>query len=135
MKKIIKILLSILAIVIVVILYFSYITDNNNQEKEKLAKKITKNYNIEEKINYTNEYNNYYILKTDSKVIVLTNDYKEVKKEDLSKLKEISPDLEIIYKTNKLMYEKTIRNKKKITYEYFDALTGEQINKTVLELQ
>ena len=135
MKKIIKILLSILAIVIIVILYFSYITDNNNQEKEKLAKKITKNYNIEEKINYTNEYNNYYILKTDSKVIVLTNDYKEVKKEDLSKLKEISPDLEIIYKTNKLMYEKTIRNKKKITYEYFDALTGEQINKTVLELQ
>ena len=135
MKKIIKILLSLLAIVIIVILYFSYITDNNNQEKEKLAKKITKNYNIEEKINYTNEYNNYYILKTDSKVIVLTNDYKEVKKEDLSKLKEISPDLEIIYKTNKFIYEKTIRNKKKITYEYFDALTGEQINKTVLELQ
>ena len=31
------------------------------------------------------------------------------------------------------MYEKTIRKKDKITYEYYDALTGNLVKETALE--
>ena len=41
----------------------------------------------------------------------------------------------MIYKTNKLMYEKTKRKENEIIYEYYDATTGELIKTTALERQ
>ena len=135
MKKILKIIGIILVISIIIILYISYIVDSNMQETVALNNKITKNYQTTEKIIYANEYNNYYIIKTSSQVIILNKDYKEVKKEPLSSLKDNIKNANLIYKTNKIMYEKVIRKNKKTIYEYYDALTGEKIKKTVLELQ
>ena len=134
-KKTLKIIGLILLIPIAIILYISYITDHNSQQLESLLKRIEKNYQTNEKITYANEYNNNYIIKTNTQAIVLSKDYKEIKKENLSNLKENIKDTNLIYKTNKLMYEKVIRKDKKTIYEYYDALTGEQIKKTVLELQ
>lgn len=135
MKKILKIICCIIIAFIIIILYVSYITEHNNQELEHLTKKIAKKYSKKENIVSSNEYGNFYIIKTTSKVIVLTKDYKEVVKEDLSKLKKELSDLPLIYKTNKIMYEKTIRKNNKVKYEYYDAITGKKIKSTILERQ
>ena len=135
MKKILKIVASIIFILITVIIYISYTTDSNQQVLLNLTEKIKNNYNTNENINYSNEYGAYYIIKTDTKVIVLSKDYQEVVKEDISKLKETLPETNLIYKTNKLMYEKTIRKQKKVTYEYYDAKKGEKVKSTTLELK
>ena len=120
-------------ILIALVLYISYITDHNSQEKLNLKNKLQKKYKNEE-ITYANEYNNNYILKTNNKVIVLSKDLKEIITEDLTKLKNMS-NVELVYKTNKIMYEKTIRKKDEVTYEYYDALSGELVKSTKLELK
>ena len=134
-KKILKIIGIIATIFVIAVLYISYIIDHNSQELSQLAKEIKNHYKTTEEITYSNEYNNYYIIKTTNQAIVLTKEYKEVKKEDLSKLKGNFQDANLIYKTNKLMYEKVVVKNNKTIYEYYDALTGEHIKKTVLELQ
>ena len=135
MKKILKIIGCLIIGFITIILYISYITDYNNETLSNLTKEISKNYNTTEEITYSNQYGNYYIIKTPSKVIVLSKDYKEITKEELSKIKELPNKAELVYKTNKLMYEKTIKKNKKLIYEYYDALSGEKIKTTKLELQ
>ena len=135
MKKIIKIIIGILVISITIILYISYMTDYNQQVLENTTQEIKKNYPISEDVNTTNEYGNYYIITTNTKVIVLTKDFKEEKKEDIAKLKEMNKDMSLIYKTNKLMYEKKIVKNKKVIYEYYDALSGEKVKTTTLELK
>ena len=135
MKKILKILGIVVILFVVVIIYISYIIDHNNQQFTNLTKEISKNYNTNEKIVDSNQYGNFYIIKTKTKVIVLTKDYKEVTEEELSNLKVTSSNLPLIYKTNKLMYEETITKNKKVTYKYYDALSGEKIKSTTLELK
>ena len=135
MKKILKILAAIIILVICIIFYISYITDNNEQTLKKTTQKIKTHYKTDEEITYTNEYGNYYIIKTKSKVIVLSKNYQEIVKEELSKLKEDIPNTNIIYKTNKLIYEKKLLKNKTLIYEYYDAKTGEKIDETTLELK
>ena len=135
MKKILKIIGGIILLFVIIIIYISYVTDHNNQELESLKKEVSEKYKLNEEITYSNQYGNYYIIKTKTKVIVLSKDYKEILKEDLSKLANNLTDTSLVYKTNKLMYEKTIRTKKQITYEYYDANSGKIINKVVLEQQ
>ena len=134
LKKFLKIAGTIILISIVIILYISYAIDYNQNLSIKTKKEISQKYPTEE-INYINSYGKYYIIKTKNQVIVLSQDYQEIIKEDLSKLKENTDNLDIIYKTNKLMYEKTIIEQKKVTYEYYNALTGEKIKSTALELR
>lgn len=135
MKKILKIGITIIVLIVLCIIYISYITDNNSQDIERLKNEISKNYNTNGGIDYINEYNNNYIIKTNNKVVVLSKDYKEVIKEDISKLNSSFNDAELIYKTNKLMYEKTIRKNNTITYEYYDALSGSLIKSKKMELR
>ena len=133
MKKVLRSILILAIILITGILYISYITNHNQDELNDITKSIQENYSIKDKITYTNRYGNYYIFTTASNVYVLNNEYKEIYQENLSRLAKNQENLAIIYKTNKLMYEKTIRKKDKITYEYYDALTGNLVKETALE--
>lgn len=132
--RIIKIISIILVIIVINILYISYTVDNNKESLNQTAKEIAANYQTD-KINYINTYGNYYIIETKNQVIVLSKDYKEVLKKDLQDLKELDSKTDIIYKKNKLIYEKKIIKDKKVTYQYYDAITGKEINSTTLELR
>ena len=133
MKKVFRSIIIIVIILIIGILYISYITNHNQDELNDITKSIQDNYSIKEEITYSNRYGNYYIFTTSSDVYVLNNEYKEVYKKSIQDLSENKENLPLIYKTNKLMYEKTIRKKDKITYEYYDALTNKLIKETTLE--
>lgn len=133
MKKVLRSILIIVIILIIGILYISYVTNHNQDELNNITKSIKDNYSIKDEITYSNRYGNYYIFTTESDVYVLNNEYKEVYKKSINDLAENQENLPIIYKTNKLMYEKTIRKKDKITYEYYDALTGNLVKETALE--
>ncbi len=133
MKKVLRSILILASILITGILYISYITNQNQNELDNITKNIQDNYSIKEKITYANRYGNYYIFTTTSAVYVLNNEYKAVYQENLSSLAENQENLPLIYKTNKLMYEKTIRKKDTITYQYYDALTNNPIKKITLE--
>ena len=43
--------------------------------------------------------------------------------------------MELIYKTNKLMYEEKEIKDKNLTYKYYDATTGDFIKETTMELK
>lgn len=133
MKKIFKVIIVILSVFIIGILYISYITNHNQNYLSSITKDIKANYQLNEEIIYANKYGNYYILKTNSKVIVLNHDYKEVFQESSSQIKQLSENYPLIYKTNKLMYEHTTTKNNKITYEYYDAKTGDLIKTTTME--
>ena len=133
MKKVLRSILIIVIILIIGILYISYITNHNQDELNNITQNIKDNYSVKDEITYSNRYGNYYIFTTESDVYVLNNEYQKVKQKEISSLATNEENLPIIYKTNKLMYEKTIRKKDKITYEYYDALTGKLIKETTLE--
>ena len=135
MKKVLKIIIFIVILSLALIIYISYTVDHNEEETHKLETKITKHYNTKEEISNVTQYNNYYIVKTASKVIVLSNDYKPVLEEDLSKLSNKFTNQNLIYKTNKLIFEKKVLEDSTLTYEYYDAISGELIDKTTLEQQ
>ena len=135
MKKVQISILTILSIFIIVIFYISYITTQNENQYNTIAKKVQSNYNLKEEITYSNQYGNYYIITTKNQVIVLNKEYQEVLKESISILSENKEKLPLIYKTNKLMYEKTNRTKKTVIYEYYDATNGTLIKTTNLERQ
>lgn len=131
-KKIMKIILLIAIIVSAAIISLSYIINNNKNYKDNTIKKINKHYKIDS-ITYANTYGNYYILKTKDNVIVLNKEYKEILKEKINVLAPNKDNCELIYRTNKLMYENTKLEKNELTYTYYDAKTGKYINKTVME--
>ena len=133
MKKVLRSILIIVIILIMGILYISYITNHNQDELNNITQNIKDNYSIKDEITYSNRYGNYYIFTTESDVYVLNNEYQKVYQKEISSLATNEENLPIIYKTNKLMYEKTIRKKDKITYEYYYALTNQLIKETTLE--
>lgn len=133
MKKVLRSILIIVIILIIGILYISYITNHNQDELNNITQNIKDNYSVKDEITYSNRYGNYYIFTTESDVYVLNNEYQKVYQKEISSLATNEENLPIIYKTNKLIYEKTIRKKDKITYEYYDALTNQLIKETTLE--
>lgn len=133
MKKIVKIIGTLLIIVLLGILIISYLTNHNEDYLDNMTKNIQENYDIPEEIIYSNQYGNYYIVKTPSSVIVLNKEYQEVLKESSFVLAPNTNNYALIYKTNKLMYENTIVKEDKLTYEYYDAKTNELIKTTTME--
>lgn len=127
MKHILKILFLLLIISITIILILSNINKNNNKYLDNITKNIKENYNIKEKITYSNLYGNYYIFTTKTKVIVLNKEYEEINKFDIEILSNNKNNYPLIYKNNKLMYEETIKKKNKITYKYYDATNNKLI--------
>ena len=128
MKKKYLICILILIIIIPLFLIIYPITKNNKYQKD-LIKDIYNNTNIKE-IKYLNKDNNYYIIKTKDKVIVLDLNYEEVYNIDLSLLQ--SSNLELVYRRNNLYYEKKIREDKKITYQFYDVETKDFVYETSL---
>ena len=134
MKKLLHIILVPIIIIVIVIIYMSHLSNSNQKYLDSITKNIKDNYKVEEEITYSNQYGNYYIFTTKTSVIVLNKQYKEVLNENISTIK-IKEDMELIYKTNKLMYEEKEVNDKVLTYKYYDATTGEFIKETTMELK
>ena len=134
MKKLLRILIIPVIIIIIVIIYLSYLLNNNQKYLSSITKDIKDNYKIKEEITYSNIYGNYYIFTTKSKVIVLNKEYEEILNDSIATIK-IKYDMELIYKTNKLMYEETEVNDKVLIYKYYDATTGDFIKETKMELK
>lgn len=135
MKKTLKILIIPFIIILGIIIYTVYLTNNNTNYLDKTLKNIKDNYQINEEITYYNEYNNYYIFTTKTKVIVLNNEYEEILNEDITNIMKRKNNQELIYKTNKLMFEETILDDNNLTYKYYDASNYELVKETVLEMQ
>lgn len=135
MPKVLKVILVIFLVVLIGILSVSYLTNHNQNFLEDITKNIQENYSLTEDITYTNQYGNYYIITTPTQVIVLTKEYTEVLKENISILTKNNENLPLIYKTNTLMHEKTKLIKGNLSYEYYDARTGELLKTTTMEQQ
>lgn len=133
MKKILKILIIPFIIILIILIYTIHLVNHNKNYLNNITKDIKANYQINEEITYSNKYNNYYIFTTNTKVIVLNNEYSEILKENISNIITPPKNQELIYKTNKLMYEETILEEDKLIYKYYDATNGEFIKETVLE--
>ena len=131
--KVIKICIFIVIIIVIIVLSLSYTINNNNNYKNNLINNIKKNYTLNDDINYINFYDKYYIITTKDKVIVLDDNYKEIYKEELSKLAKNTNNYDLIYKNKKLMYVNTINDKNKITYEYYDIKNYKRTSEVNLE--
>lgn len=133
MKKALKILSVPFIIVLCITIYIVYTVNHNQKYLDSITQDIKDNYQINEEITYSNKYNNYYIFTTDTRVIVLNNEYSEILNESIATIKNITNNQELIYKTNKLMFEETILENNNLIYRYYDATTGEFIKETVME--
>lgn len=117
-----KIIISIVFILLILALSILIIPiKKNNNYKEELVNTIYENTDIKE-INYINKDNNYYILKTKEKVIVLDLNYEEKYTLEISKLKD--SDLELVYRRNNLYFEEKIKEKEKVIYKFYNVETG-----------
>lgn len=134
MKKLLHIILIPIIIILVVILYISYLSNHNQNYLDSITKTIQDNYQIEEEITYSNQYGNYYIFTTKSSVIVLNKQYEEILNDSVATI-QIKEDMELIYKTNKLMYEEKEVSDNVLTYKYYDATNGDFIKETTMELK
>lgn len=121
MKKRFIIVIIILIIIIPLSIIIYPIVQNNNYEKN-LLNNIYQNTNINA-ITYLNKDNNYYIVKTTEKVIVLDLNYEEKLSVDVSKLQD--SNLELVYRRNNLYYEEKIKENDKIIYNFYDIITNE----------
>jgi len=133
MKRTIKILIIPLILIIVLIIYTLYLINKNEKYLELTNKNIKENYLLNEEITYSNQYNNYYIFTTQTKVIVLNNEYEEVLKENIKNIMPIPEGKELIYKTKKLIFEETSIKDNNLIYKYYDAITGDLIKETIME--
>lgn len=119
-KKYIIILLTILLISVLVI--YIYPTERNNKYKQKLIKDIYQNTTIKD-IKYLNKDNNYYIIIAEDKVVVLDLNYEEVYSIDKSKIKDNKKPL--TYRRGNIYYEEKIKEKEKLTYNFYNVETEE----------
>lgn len=119
-KKYIIILLTILLISVLII--YIYPTERNNKYKQKLIKDIYQNTTIKD-IKYLNKDNNYYIIIAEDKVVVLDLNYEEVYSIDKSKIKDNKKPL--TYRRGNIYYEEKIKEKEKLTYNFYNVETEE----------
>lgn len=123
-----KIIIFILVVFLIIFFSIFYLVEKNNKYIKIIEKEIKENYNIKDEIKYLNKSDLYYIIVTNKNLIVLDNNYQEIIKEDINKLKDYDKDKVIVYKLNKVMYEEKNVSKNKITYKYYDIYTNELID-------
>ena len=131
MKKFVIIIVSIL---IIILLSIVYLGSNVNKYNSNLNKLIKDNYHVDNKLINVNKYDGYYILTTSANIIVLNSKYKEILKEDISKIKE-SNNMSIIYKNNSLMYLEKEKSKDKVIYKYYNPSNLELIKEITFRRQ
>jgi len=125
-KVLITILITIILLIFSIILY--PVIKNNNYQK-KLLNNIYENTDLKD-IKYLNKDNNYFIIKTKDKVIVLDLNHEEVYSISTSEIKKSNLDLS--YTRNSLYYKERIRKNNKLTYKYYDIKTNEEVFTSVL---
>ena len=125
-KVLITILITIILLIFSIILY--PIIKNNNYQK-KLLNNIYENTDLKD-IKYLNKDNNYFIIKTKDKVIVLDLNHEEVYSISTSEIKKSNLDLS--YTRNSLYYKERIRKNNKLRYKYYDIKTNEEVFTSVL---
>lgn len=118
-KKVLIISLIVITIVPFLIIIYP-ILKNNNYDK-KLLNNIYDNTNITSII-YLNKDNNYYIIKTKEKVLVLDLNYEEILSLDINKLQD--SNLELVYRRNNLYYEEITKEEEKLLYKFYNVETG-----------
>lgn len=121
MKKKYIIILLILLFISVLVIYI-YPIKKNNIYKQKLIKDIYQNTTIKD-IKYLNKDNNYYIIIAEDKVVVLDLNYEEVYSIDKSKIKDNKKPL--TYRRGNIYYEEKIKEKEKLTYNFYNVETEE----------
>lgn len=104
------------------------IIKNENYEKE-LLDIVYNNTDIKDII-YLNKDNNYYVIKTKVKVIVLDLNYEEKISLNIEELQD--NNLPIVYRRNNLYYEEKIKEEEKLIYKFYDITTNELIYQTSL---
>lgn len=124
MKKIIIILISL---VVISFLSIAMLVSKNNKYEKSIEKQIKNNYKLEDEINYLNKYDLYYIILTTKNLIILDENYEEILKEDADIIK-LNKEYELVYRLNKVMYQKKKVLKDKIIYEYYDINNNEIID-------
>ena len=125
-KVLITILIIIILLIFSIILY--PIIKNNNYQK-KLLNNIYENTDLKD-IKYLNKDNNYFIIKTKDKVLVLDLNHEEVYSISTSEIKKSNLDLS--YTRNSLYYKERIRKNNKLTYKFYDIKTNEEVFTSVL---
>jgi len=100
-----------------------YTVDKNKKYENKILNEIINNYDIDDVV-YYNKTNNYYVIESNSKIIVLNSKYELVNEILIS---DIHPNYDIVYKNNNLMYREKIVNENTINYNYYDIYTYELI--------
>ena len=125
-KVLITILIIIILLIFSIILY--PIIKNNNYQK-KLLNNIYENTDLKD-IKYLNKDNNYFIIKTKDKVLVLDLNHEEVYSISTSEIK--MGNLDLSYTRNNLYYKERIRKNNKLTYKYYDIKTNEEVFTSVL---
>ena len=125
-KVLITILITIILLIFSIILY--PIIKNNNYQK-KLLNNIYENTDLKD-IKYLNKDNNYFIIKTKDKVLVLDLNYEEIYSIRTSEIK--MGNLDLSYTRNSLYYKERIRKNNKLTYKYYDIKTNEEVFTSVL---
>lgn len=120
-KIIIIIFITIVLLVFGIILYPVIKNDNYNK---RLINDIYDNTDIKN-ITYLNKDNNYYIIKSNDKIIVLDLNYDEVYSILISEITESK--LELTYVRNNLYYKERIRDNDKLIYKYYDIKTEEEV--------
>ena len=129
MKK--ALVISLICLTVIASLFSLPLSSNNSYER-KLINDIKRVYNTKDTIKNVNLFNNYYILTTTNNIIVLNNKFEEITTESLSKT--LNLDYPIVYKNNKLMYEKKKVSSQKIIYKYYDLYTEELLDTITMEV-
>lgn len=122
-----KIIIVFILIVLVSFTCVFYTVSKNNKYTSSIEKKVKEKNSLQEDIKYLNKSNFYYIIETNTLLILLDDNYNEVQKINTSELYSLDKPYEIVYRLNKIMYEKKEVLSTKIIYTYYDIYTGEVI--------
>lgn len=121
-KKIVIIIFIIIVLLVFGIILYPIIKNDNYNKR--LINNIYDNTDIKN-ITYLNKDNNYYIIKSNDKIIVLDLNYDEVYSILISEITESKLDL--TYVRNNLYYKERIRDNDKLIYKYYDIKTEEEV--------
>lgn len=121
-KKIVIIIFIIIVLLVFGIILYPIIKNDNYNKR--LINDIYDNTDIKN-ITYLNKDNNYYIIKSNDKIIVLDLNYDEVYSILISEITESKLDL--TYVRNNLYYKERIRDNDKLIYKYYDIKTEEEV--------
>lgn len=120
----------IIVFIFIVVLFFVsiyYVVSCNNKYENNMIEDIKNNYSLEEDIKYLNKSNFYYIIKTNTLLILLDDSYSLVQEVELDKLYEFDVSYDIVYRLNNLMYEIKEISNSKVIYKYYDIYNGNLI--------